>query len=233
MKRIKFYLDFDGTITQNDVVDTILERFADKSWQKVEKKWQEGKIGSRECLSRQLKLVKASQEDLKKLCDEVAVDPHFLSFLQAAFKMDCQVTITSDGFGFVIRNILDRYLVGHEDLLKKIPIYSNDIEWTASGPEAVFSSPDLCRHKCANCKPEVIKNTAWPDDTVLFVGDGLSDRYAAHIASMTFAKGKLLKYCQDNEIAYEPFMDFSDVEKWFLKNYEILRSRYAIQPRIV
>ena len=230
MKRIKFYLDFDGTITQNDVVDLILDRFADKSWQKVEKEWQEGKIGSRECLTRQLKLVKASPEDLKKLCGEVAVDPHFTPFLNLALKMECKVTIVSDGFGFGIRNVLERHLSDYPDILKSIPVYSNEIEWTGSGVKAVFNSPDLCRHKCANCKPEVIKNSAWPDDTVLFVGDGLSDRFASQIASLTFAKGKLLQYCKDNELAYEAYTDFGDVQKWFLKNYDSLKSRYAIQP---
>ena len=57
---IKFFVDFDGTITKKDVVDMILERFADPSWKTVEKDWTEGKIGSRECLTKQLALVSAS-----------------------------------------------------------------------------------------------------------------------------------------------------------------------------
>src|SRR5471032_695977 len=39
--------DFDGTITRTDVIDTILERFADPSWEAVEDEWLSGKIGSR------------------------------------------------------------------------------------------------------------------------------------------------------------------------------------------
>jgi 2-hydroxy-3-keto-5-methylthiopentenyl-1-phosphate phosphatase len=35
MGPIRFFLDFDGTIAQNDVVDLILERFADKGWKKI------------------------------------------------------------------------------------------------------------------------------------------------------------------------------------------------------
>ena len=52
VKRIKFFIDFDGTITLEDVVDRVLDRFASGEWKKVEREWVEGKIGSRECLSR-------------------------------------------------------------------------------------------------------------------------------------------------------------------------------------
>lgn len=233
MKRIRFYFDFDGTITENDVVDLVLERFADKSWKKIEKEWQEGKIGSRECLSRQMALVKASPEDLAKLCGEVKVDEHFLSLLKTAKKLEIPVTIVSDGFEFIIRRVLERHLSGHPEFLGKIPVYSNRIEWTPKGPKAIFISDDRCRHACANCKPEVIKNTAWADDTILFVGDGLSDRFAAQISSLTFAKGKLLQYCVDNELAYEPYENLGDVEAWLVKNYDTLKNYYAIQPKII
>ena len=56
--------DFDGTITRTDVIDNILQRFADPSWQAIEAQWVQGEIGSRECLSRQLSLVNASPAQL-------------------------------------------------------------------------------------------------------------------------------------------------------------------------
>ena len=62
VKGIKFFIDFDGTITLEDVVDRVLDRFASGEWKKVEREWVEGKIGSRECLSRQMSLVSAKQE---------------------------------------------------------------------------------------------------------------------------------------------------------------------------
>ncbi len=233
MKRIKFYLDFDGTITQNDVVDMVLDRFADKKWLEVEKEWQAGKIGSRECLERQVRMLKMSPEELKKLCAEVKVDPFFTAFLKTTEKWGIPVTIVSDGFEVIIREVLQKHLADNPGSLKSIPIYSNNIEWTAKGPQAAFLSEDRCRHACANCKPEIIKNTAWADDTILFVGDGLSDRYAAQISSLTFAKGKLLQFCKDNELAYQEYENFGDVKQWLEKNYESLKSFYSIQPRIV
>ena len=64
MDKIRIFVDFDGTISTKDVVDTVLEKFARKEWLEVEKDWQEGKIGSRECLSRQINFVVAKEEEL-------------------------------------------------------------------------------------------------------------------------------------------------------------------------
>lgn len=40
--------DFDGTISRADVIDNVLQRFADPSWEGIEQEWLDGHIGSRE-----------------------------------------------------------------------------------------------------------------------------------------------------------------------------------------
>jgi hypothetical protein len=41
----------------------------------------------------------------------------------------------------------------------------------------------------------------------IFVGDGLSDRYAAGCADVVFAKDALSAYCDERAIAYTPYGD--------------------------
>jgi Uncharacterized conserved protein, possibly involved in methylthioadenosine recycling len=72
--------DFDGTITRTDVIDNILQRFADPDWEAIEEQWLQGEIGSRECLSRQLSLVKATPAELLAYFDTVEIDPDFPDF---------------------------------------------------------------------------------------------------------------------------------------------------------
>ena len=72
--------DFDGTITLKDSTDLLLDRFADPAWLDIEKEWLAGKIGSRECLERQLRLVQADEEDLSSLLEEIPLDPAFPLF---------------------------------------------------------------------------------------------------------------------------------------------------------
>jgi 2-hydroxy-3-keto-5-methylthiopentenyl-1-phosphate phosphatase len=40
---------------------------------------------------------------------------------------------------------------------------------------------------------------------MVFVGDGISDRYAAACADIVFATGKLAAYCENASIPYAPY----------------------------
>src|SRR5882724_7363024 len=67
------FFDFDGTITKRDTTDAVLEAFAMPPWQDIEEDWVAGRIGSRECMTRQLALVKASESDLNALLDSLEI----------------------------------------------------------------------------------------------------------------------------------------------------------------
>ena len=73
--------DFDGTITPTDVIDNVLQRFAGPEWETIEQQWLDGHIGSRECLSRQLALIKATPTELLAYFDSVEIDPDFPDFV--------------------------------------------------------------------------------------------------------------------------------------------------------
>ena len=214
MDKIRFFIDFDGTITKTDVIDMILERFAGLEWKAVEKEWVEGRIGSRECLTRQIALVKATKEQFKNLVREVEVDSSFVPFLKKAKKASLPVAIVSDGLDWVIQEVLKNHLKKSAGLLSETPIYSNQLLWTPGGIEVAFPNGPLCAHACANCKERIIEAKRSPDEMVVFVGDGLSDRYAARASQLTFAKNKLLKFCEENQITHQRYSSFKDISKW-------------------
>ena len=45
----------------------------------------------------------------------------------------------------------------------------------------------------------------------IFVGDGLSDRYAVESADLVFAKDGLASYCTANSIEHIPFQNLGEV----------------------
>ena len=216
-------MDFDGTISDSDVVDLVLERFADKEWKEVEKEWVAGNIGSRECLSRQMDLVRATPEQLKLAVSHVKLDPYFLPFLKKAEELGVLVTIISDGFDILIEQVLKQNLQAKPSAVKGVPIFSNKLKKTATGFKAVFPTDHACSHGCANCKQAVMKKMTSLGDHVFFVGDGLSDRFAAKQAHLTFAKGKLLTYCQEDRIDHIPYKDFKKIQQWLEENHSLLR----------
>ena len=219
MKTVHFFLDFDGTITVDDVVDLVLDRFANKTWRDAEKEWLAGRIGSRECLSRQIELIHATSEELRSAVSKVKLDPYFVSFLKKAEELGVFVTIVSDGFDVFIEQVLKNNLQEKAGFLNTLPIHSNKLRKAASGYKVIFGTKTPCVHGCANCKALLIKKTASRDDHVFFVGDGFSDRYAAEVAHLTFAKGKLLDYCLENAMDHIAYKDFKDVEEWLVENH--------------
>ena len=67
-----FIVDFDGTLSVLDTVDSMLERFADPEWKAVEEEWLDGKITAVECMQKQLRMVRADRVSLEKFFRAIA-----------------------------------------------------------------------------------------------------------------------------------------------------------------
>jgi 2-hydroxy-3-keto-5-methylthiopentenyl-1-phosphate phosphatase len=212
------FSDFDGTIAQVDVTDAILNEFAAPEWQKVEEEWLAGLIGSRECLRRQMALVRASADDLNALIDSIPLDPGFAAFQRWTREHRLPFYVVSDGFDYVICRILRR--CGAEgELLNGSHLFASSMRVEGEAVAVDFPhSPAPCVHGCATCKPEVIRRLVARHSPVIFIGDGLSDRFAVEAADVVFAKARLLAYCRDRGIGARPFSTFADIES----NLELL-----------
>lgn len=214
-------VDFDGTVALDDTTDLVLERFADPLWRNVEADWVAGRIGSRECLSRQIDLVRASQGDLNQLADGVIVDPDFADFVAAGRELGLYMVIGSDGFDCIIDRVLARIGV-------TIPVVSNRLlasdagHWRAEFPN-FFGD---CRSQSGNCKCSML-NTA-PSPTIL-IGDGRSDFCPATQATLVLAKKSLATYCKEFAIDHIVIDGFADATR-ALRAFCKARDRTAPSP---
>ena len=195
--------DFDGTITRTDVIDNILQRFAAPDWEAIEEQWLQGEIGSRECLSRQLSLVKATPAELLAYFDTVEIDPDFPDFVDHVISLGASLEVVSDGIEQGIARILARNYVS------LLPILANRLRqvdhnsWRIDFP---YSS-DACRAASGNCK---CKSTPG-GKRVLVIGDGRSDMCVSTTADFVFAKGSLAQYCQAHAIPHLRFDTFAEL----------------------
>jgi 2-hydroxy-3-keto-5-methylthiopentenyl-1-phosphate phosphatase len=196
-------IDFDGTIALEDTTDLVLERFADPQWRQVEADWVAGRIGSRECLSRQIDLVRATPAELDALADQVEVDPGFADFVAAGREMGLRMVIGSDGFDRIIARVLSRIGV-------LLPAVSNKLlmaetgRWRADFP--YFR--DQCRSQSGNCKCSVFGQIP-----TILIGDGRSDFCPAQQASLVLAKKSLAMYCRKNAIDHIEIGGFADATR--------------------
>jgi 2,3-diketo-5-methylthio-1-phosphopentane phosphatase len=207
------FTDFDGTITQLDVTDEILAQLAHPSWQEVEQAWTRGLIGSRECLERQIALVDASAEELDALLDAVPVDPTFAAFYRFTRQRGIPLYVLSEGFDYWIERILKRAGV-NGPVRNGTHMFSSALR--LEGRRLIPSFPhsaEPCEHGCATCKAALIRRLGKGKHPVIFVGDGLSDRFAVAEADVVFAKRQLLAYCREHGKACHRFDTFAEVEQ--------------------
>ena len=200
--RVRVFVDFDGTISLEDTTDVVLERFADPSWQKVEAEWLAGHIGSRECMKRQVELIRATPEQLDALCEEIPLDPHFPELVSMCGKNDIPVTVVSDGLDRTIVRMLSRFDLNIPVLANKL-VYLGDRRWTLEFPYTNAG----CQAGAGNCK--CLSLTRDPNTLRILIGDGRSDFCAAETADFVIAKAALAEHCQANGVPFIVFGNFA------------------------
>lgn len=206
------FCDFDGTVTQADVTDCILEELADPSWREVEAAWVRGMIGSRECLERQMALVQASSKQLNTLIDSIAIDPGFAAFYRFTEERGIPFYILSDGFDYVIRRVLRRAGANGE-LRNGRHLFTSAMRVEGNRVKVNFPhEEDVCEHGCATCKAAIIRRIGRGYHPVIFIGDGLSDRFAVEESDIVFAKSHLLSYCAKKGIRAQAFEAFAEIQ---------------------
>lgn len=201
---MQLYCDFDGTISLEDVTDLVLEHLADAQWLELEAQWKAGEIGSRECMQRQIALIRASRRELDELLDQARIDPHFAEFAAFCERSGIDVTIVSDGVDYFIARMLARAGLQH------LPIMANHLEMTPQGYQlhAPFARQN-CRSAAGVCKCEIVSRGSQPR---IFVGDGRSDFCVSILPEIVFAKGKLAQHCASQAIPFIAYRQFDEVQ---------------------
>jgi len=198
--------DFDGTIAVKDVTDTLLEQFSLDGWEEIEAEWLEGKIGSRDCMARQIGLLRASRRDLDAALDAIDIDPGFPEFVALCRDAGLPLTVVSDGLDYAIKRILDRHGLGD------LPIVANHLEMVGDDEYRLtfpYANAD-CRKGSGTCKCRTAKVLCGKGEYSLLVGDGTSDMCAAGAVDLVFAKHKLLTYCREKGLPVVPYRDFTN-----------------------
>jgi 2-hydroxy-3-keto-5-methylthiopentenyl-1-phosphate phosphatase len=196
------FLDFDGTISATDVGVHLLERLAGPGWRAVDAEYVAGEIGSRVCLLDEWDLLPRDADRLREVAAEVPLDPGTEPLVDALRAAGAEVCVVSDGFGFYATERLAHL---------GIPVVTNAVDWETGRLE--FPHEDRCCacSSCGTCKQAPIKAASHRGRTTVLVGDGTSDRKAALLADVVFAKGALRRWCELNGVDHLPFETLADV----------------------
>jgi 2-hydroxy-3-keto-5-methylthiopentenyl-1-phosphate phosphatase len=202
-------VDFDGTITQNDVGAALFNSFSKGKSKKIVSEWLQGRISSKECLQKECELIEITKEEFENFTLVQKIDEHFRDFVDLCKWEKMDLAILSDGLDYYIELILMKY---HLD---DIPFYSNTVRFEGKKLIPEFPYYDQGCGNCGNCKKYHLENLRRPNQKVVYIGDGLSDKCAIKEADFVFAKNDLKAFCEREKIGYSEFRDFRDVISTF------------------
>lgn len=196
-------LDFDGTITEVDLLDCMAREFGDTAvYQEVEDGIHAGTITLQECITREFEPVTASLEDVTRwVLDNVRIRAGLHELVALAAERAWNVSVLSSGFAELIEPVLAHAGIDGVDIV------ANTVDPRPAGWRVRWRDETVC----ATCG-EACKRGGLPGaGEIVYVGDGISDRCAAQASSRIFATRGLARYLEEHRIPFEPFDDFHDI----------------------
>jgi len=203
-----FLSDFDGTITEKDVLVSIMEHFAPQEWKEIYKELLSGKIGIDEGIKRMFNLIPSIKKDeiIDWVLENAKIRDGFEEFLDYLNTKEIPFVILSGGLDFYISQILKPYLP------KIHKIYANKALFDKEfiDVQFIYKCGDYCNKSCGVCKPYIIHRD-FKNFYRYYAGDGITDILASKHCHFIFATSNLKLYLRKENIDFVPFETFYDI----------------------
>ena len=201
-------VDFDGTITEQDLLDEIAQTFGDEDvYREVDEGLDDHSLTLNEVIRREFEPVTAPLEEVRDwVLENVRVRPGFDEVVSLANERGWRFVIVSSGFRELIEPVLER------EGLAGVELLSNTVDPDPEGWKVQFRVSETCGVCGQPCKRSTA--AALSDGTELvYVGDGYSDRCAAELADRVFARRGLASYLEERGVPFERFEDFHSIAR--------------------
>jgi 2-hydroxy-3-keto-5-methylthiopentenyl-1-phosphate phosphatase len=206
---LQIFSDFDGTITERDVIMMIMEAFAPPGWKEITHRiLEERTLSIRDGVAELFRLIPGSKKDeiIAFVKEEVRFRQGFPEFLDFCEDRKIPFQVLSGGLDFFIEPVLAPYR-------ERLEIFCNGSDFF---PEYIaVTTPHLdldCTGcgQCGCCKVKIMNEA--PSETFrVAIGDSLTDLPMARRADWTFARHQLIRYCDEEQLPYTPYETFDDI----------------------
>ena len=189
-------LDWDGTVTVRDTLWMLLERFGDRA---VFERMEAG-LGTtfthREVMETEMATITAPlDEAVAFLVAEAEIRSGFRRLVERF-----RPRVLSSSFHETIEPVLAREGV-------EVDLVANRIEAQPKGWRVLWTDDAPCPECGELCKRRSLPSNG----SVVYAGDGYSDRCAALAADRVFARGGLARFLASRGVPFEPFEDLDDI----------------------
>ncbi|MCI4324430.1 MAG: HAD-IB family phosphatase [Thermoplasmata archaeon] len=207
---LRMWIDFDGTLVEPNVAIILVEEFArdgKRVAHEIDEELHSGKITLREAWERQVALLPGDR--MTEMADWSVRNTPFRAgasdLLALLRRHHVPTSIVSGGLDFYIHPILKHAGID-------LPVYSDVLKLVPPNG-LLLSHPHghaTCR-LCGICKAQTVREHVVDGRRSVFAGDGSTDKYAAEVADIVFARRRLKGYCEKSGIPHYPFEEFGPV----------------------
>ena len=205
--KIAVQLDFDGTVTEEDVSFLLLDTYVGSVWREYLKEYTSGTIPVGAFNKKVFGMMQADRKtmtDLILTSDRVKIRPGFQELLKYCAQKKYKVFIVSNGLTFYIQAILEKLGIDGLD------IYAAENVFFPGGMKVRYLGPDG-KEMEAGFKEAYTDMLCSEGYNVIYVGNGTSDIYPSRKAKCVFATADLLERCKEEKLKCYPFDNFHDV----------------------
>ena len=192
---MRLVLYWDGTVTERDTLDLVLQEFGDAEiYERVEHELDAGTMTLNEVIAAEFATVTVPLEQAVAFVVEHArVRAGFAELARAQRPL-----VVSSGFHELIEPVLER-----EGVLGAVELRANRVEARPDGWRIEFRVSETCE-VCG----EPCKRSDLPEGDVVYAGDSHSDYCASLAADRVFATGNLARWLERRGVAFTPLTDF-------------------------
>ena len=200
-------IDFDGTVTEEDVSFLLLDTYVGGKWREYLKEYTSGQIPVGAFNKKVFGMMKADRKTMTDLVlnsDRVKIRPGFKELIEYCRKQGFKVIIISNGLTFYIEAILKNLEINGID------IYAAENVFITGGMKVRYLGPDG-KELESGFKEAYTDMLCREGYEVIYVGNGTSDIYPSRKSKHVFATADLLKRCREEKLKHFEFDDFHDV----------------------
>ena len=192
---MRLVLDWDGTVTERDTLDLVLQEFGDAEiYERVEDELERGTMTLNEVIAAEFATVTAPLDEVVPyVLEHARVRPGFAELARAHRPL-----VVSSGFHELIEPVLER-----EGVKNAVELRANRVEARPDGWLVDFRVSEECEVCGEPCKRGDL-----PAGEVVYAGDGHSDYCVSLAASRVFATGSLAGWLERSGVAFTPLTDF-------------------------
>ena len=209
MESLLIACDFDGTITERDTLHLIVEAYGRRGlWDSIEPRLRSGELTLEQAMQEEFATVRATPDEVRELVlREAGLRRGFPELVGWARAGGHRLIVFSSGFRSVIEAVLGRWGLGD------LEVVSHEALFTTEGCRLVWSDRgEACAVCGRRCKRYDLHRRR-RDERLVYIGDGISDRCAARMADLVFARADLARDLAADGVPFIPFDDFVEVRE--------------------